>query len=253
MKTSYYDVLQVSAHAEPDVISAAYARLKASAEAKLAEGDSDARNRLLFLEEAFEVLSSPERRKAYDQKMSLGQGAAQFRFAEVEEPAKRGGFSWIFLLVALACAGFGAYKFMGQGGRQKVEERKLEVIERRDLGEVRNEAYRAETERMNGQGAIQLGNNAVDKSYEIASREQERRQAESDYRANAGAQMLEMQRQQQEAHLQELRWRQEQYEKERQLAERRLVADEPKRQLCTMYQLNGKFAEARAAGCDRGR
>jgi hypothetical protein len=62
-----------------------------------------------------------------------------------------------------------------------------------------------------------------------------------------------MQRQIVDAHLQDQRWRQEQYEKDRQQREARLAAEAPQRQLCRMYELREKFAEAQAAGCGRYR
>lgn len=121
----------------------------------------------------------------------------------------------------------------------------------REVGSGRTDAYRAESERVLVQGAVQNQDKLIDKSYDIAAIEAERRRVELEYRANAGAQQLEMQRQRQEAQLQEQRWRQEQYDKDRQAREARVAADAPKKQLCNMYALNGNTRDAQAAGCYR--
>jgi hypothetical protein len=155
------------------------------------------------------------------------------------------------MAMGLFAAIFAAYKFVGQRGELKTHEKQVEIQAEREIGSVRNDTYRAESERALIQGSVQNQDKYIDKSYDIASREADRRKAELEYRANAGTQQIEMQRQRQEAQLQEQRWRQEQYEKDRQARDDKVVADAPKRQLCNMYALNGKTREAQAAGCYR--
>jgi len=61
----YYDVLQVSSNAEPEVIDAAYRRLARKYHPD-ANAGPDATERMRELNEAYEVLSNPARRAEYD-------------------------------------------------------------------------------------------------------------------------------------------------------------------------------------------
>jgi len=258
MKISHYDVLQVSPKASLDIIKAAYQHLKPALVQQASEGNQEARNQLLFLEEANSVLSSPEKRSAYDALLA-GTPVPTYATHPLAYETDNTFLSWwgdsktarILMAIGLSAAVFGAYKFIGQRGELKTQAKQVEIQAEREIGSFRNDAYRAESERTLIQGSVQNQDKLIDKSYDIASREAERRKAELEYRANAGAQQLEMQRQRQEAQLQEQRWRQEQYEKDRQAREAKAVADAPKRQLCNMYALNGNTRDAQAAGCFR--
>lgn len=259
MKFTHYDVLQLSSKATPELIKAAYTHLKPTLLEAASEGNENAKNQLLFLEEAYIVLSSPEKRSAYDTKISgeSAQQASPLSFgyegeSTFEESRWRDTATGRILLAAvLFGAVFFAYKFIGQRGEQKSLEKQLEIQEKSETGAIRNDGYRAETERGLTQGVIQNQEKFIDRSYDIATREAERRKAELEYRANAGAQQLEIQRQRQEGMLQEQRWRHEQYEKDQQAREAKAAADAPKMQLCNMYALNGNTQEAQAAGCFR--
>lgn len=255
MKTSHYDVLQVSTKASAEIIDAAYQRLKPNLTEAARGGDFEARNQLLFLEEAYSVLSSPEKRAAYDAAQSPATAQApayQSTHAYVpaiETSSGLSGATRLMLGLGLCAAVFSAYKFMGQSGQQKNQANQIEASAQRGTGEIRNDAYRAENERMLVQGAVQNQSKHIDRSYDIADREAERRRTELEYRANADAQVLEMQRRRLEAQQQQQQWAQEQYEKDRKLREAKMAADAPKKQLCNMYALNGNTRDARAAGC----
>jgi len=155
----------------------------------------------------------------------------------------------LILGIGLFAAVFSAYKFIGQHGEQKIMDRQLDVQSAQDSGSQRNNAYRAENERILFQGAVQNQGKSIDRSYDVAAREAERRKAELEYQANANAKALELQQQRLDAQLQQQRWAQEQYEKDRQQREARIAAEAPKKQLCNMYALNGNTRDARAAGC----
>ncbi len=233
------------------MISAAYQHLKPSLLGQVADGGQEAKNQLLFLEEAYAVLSSPEKRANYDKLIS--NASSRSSSTSIESYRTESTFlSWwgdsltvkLFGAIGIFAAVFAVYKFTGQQGTQKIQEV-------REIGTVQNEGYRAETERNLVQGAVKNQDKLIDKSYDIAAIEAERRRLELEYRANAGAQQLELQRQRQEAALQEQRWRQEQYEKEQRAREARAAAEAPKRQLCNMYAVSGNTREAQAAGCNR--
>ena len=67
----YYAILQVHPRAEPEVIEAAYRRLSRKYHPDVS-GQADAGQRMRELNEAFEVLSDPARRSAYDRHRSFG-------------------------------------------------------------------------------------------------------------------------------------------------------------------------------------
>ncbi|MGE5470397.1 MAG: DnaJ domain-containing protein [Bacteroidota bacterium] len=260
MKTSHYDILQVSPKALPAVIEAAYQNLKPVFASAAGSGDQEARNQLLFLEEAYSVLSSPERRRAYDANMASETLPASSRpitsapYSYQGDNAVIGRWSdtmagKFLLATAVFMALFAAYKFQGKHGEQKIQEKQLEIQEGKEFGTLRNDTQHVENERLLVQGVVQNQNKAIDRSYDVATREAERRRAELEYRADAGAKALELQQQRLDAQLQQQRWAQEQYEKERRLRDERAAADAPKRQLCSMYAVSGKVQEARAAGC----
>ena len=66
----YYAILQVHLRAEPEVIEAAYRRLSRKYHPDVS-GEADAGQRMRELKEAFEVLSDPARRRAYDRHRSF--------------------------------------------------------------------------------------------------------------------------------------------------------------------------------------
>ncbi|MFI5340026.1 MAG: DnaJ domain-containing protein [Candidatus Methylomirabilales bacterium] len=67
----YYAILQVHPRAEPEVIEVAYRRLSRKYHPDVS-GQADAGQRMRELNEAFEVLSDPARRRAYDRHRSFG-------------------------------------------------------------------------------------------------------------------------------------------------------------------------------------
>ncbi len=67
----YYAILQVDPRAEPEVIEAAYRRLSLKYHPDVSEA-ADGGQRMRELNEAFEVLGDPARRRAYDRDRSFG-------------------------------------------------------------------------------------------------------------------------------------------------------------------------------------
>jgi curved DNA-binding protein CbpA len=67
----YYAILQVHPQAEPEVIEAAYRRLSLKHHPDVS-GQADAGERMRELNEAFEVLGDPARRRAYDRRRVFG-------------------------------------------------------------------------------------------------------------------------------------------------------------------------------------
>ncbi len=271
MKRSNYEVLQVSQKALPAVIDAAYNNLKPVMAEAASRGDEDARNELLFVEEAYLVLSDPVRRVLYDESLVPlhPSGSHQIYAAEPSPYEPQSIFldwwqnaktSRFLVAIGIFVAVFFVYKFVGQQGDHKIATKHVEAREKKEIGAVNNDGYRAETERTLIQGVVQNQAAVIDRSYDIQEREAERRRTELEYRANAGAQQLDMRRQEQEARLQEQKWRQdqyekdrkirqEQYEKDRQVREASAVVARNRRELCNIYRSQGRIYEAQANGC----
>lgn len=92
----YYAVLQVDPRAETEVIEAAYRRLAAKYHPDV-NHSPEALQRMKLLNAGFEVLSNPEKRKAYD--------LSRARYQQQEERttgATRSRGHWWFLLAAVA-------------------------------------------------------------------------------------------------------------------------------------------------------
>jgi len=274
VKKTHYDLLQVSPKALPTVIDAAYKNLKSILDEAASKGDHDARNELIFLEEAYSVLSSPEKRAAYDESLAPSPSVInnyQSNMAETYSFESESNFlNWwrdsktarLFMGLGFFAAIFFAYKFMGQQGEQKIATKQVKVQANKDIGIIKNDAYRAENERILFQGAVHNQGKAIDSSYDVAAREAERRMKELEYRANAGSEILEMKRQQLEAERQQQKWAQEQhekdrqmqqaqYDKDRQVREAQVVVNNEKRRLCNIYLSEGRYSEAQSAGCNR--
>jgi curved DNA-binding protein CbpA len=73
---THYDTLEVSSKASPDVVRAAYRSLIQRFHPDRRPGDADAARRAAAITEAYEVLSDPARRAAYDETLAPTRGAA---------------------------------------------------------------------------------------------------------------------------------------------------------------------------------
>ena len=66
VKRDFYEVLGLSSSASPDDIRSAYRRLARQHHPDVNQGDSSAEARFKEINEAYEVLSNPEKRQRYD-------------------------------------------------------------------------------------------------------------------------------------------------------------------------------------------
>lgn len=94
-KPDYYAVLQVDPHAEPEVIQVAYRRLAAKYHPDV-DPSPGALERMKLLNAAYEVLSDPEKRKAYDMQCA----GRQRQGGPVSGEAQRRKQSWWLLALA---------------------------------------------------------------------------------------------------------------------------------------------------------
>jgi curved DNA-binding protein CbpA len=120
---SYYEILQVDSNAEADVIAAAYRRLAQKYHPD-ATNDPSAAEGMKELNEAFEVLGDPEKRKAYDQEKGFSRSAAEgesepsaahpTRYRDAQPTVRQGASPTVVaaFLVALAALAIGAIIFV---------------------------------------------------------------------------------------------------------------------------------------------
>lgn len=64
----YYEILQVSPKADEEIIQAAYRRLAQKWHPDKNPGDPFAHERMRLLNEAYETLSDPQKRRTYDER-----------------------------------------------------------------------------------------------------------------------------------------------------------------------------------------
>lgn len=239
MKRSYYDVLQVSPKALPEIIDAAYKNLKPPLSEAASNGAVEARNELLFLEEAYDVLFSQEKRAAYDLSLVPSSVAANYQHSSgttYSYESESTVLGWwqdfmtarIFLWSVCFAALFLVYKFIWQQGQQQIIAHQVESRAVKATGDAGNEDYQAKNEHVLIQGVVQNQERLVELSHDIAAQEAERRRVELEYNANARSQQMEMQRQQIEAQRQQQKWVREQYEKNKQRPQVQVLDDGPK-------------------------
>ncbi len=70
----YYEILQVSPNADEEIIQAAYKRLAFRWHPDRNAGDQSASDKMRLLNNAYEVLSNPQKRKEYDLQKTAGVG-----------------------------------------------------------------------------------------------------------------------------------------------------------------------------------
>jgi len=81
----YYRILMVHPEADNEIIKAAYRRLAQLYHPDVYRKD-DAESRMKIINEAYQVLSDPDRREAYDIERKLKEGGPELRRPEYEQP-----------------------------------------------------------------------------------------------------------------------------------------------------------------------
>ena len=224
-KKTLYQVLQVSATAEPDVI-------KAAADAKLTALKDNAAPEVaaerVIVREAYELLFDPVRRKLYDEKLreerfrALSSGgieetrvrpanARMDRTVESSSGYPTGLIAGIALLIGVSIVG----GWVWLDHKRKVEMQRLEEARQAEDARIKEEAARLARDTVDwAKDRIDIDRRTNDDRYQDAVRERERRQVNYESQRQENMQM-------QEARRKEAEERRAQYEDRRAEAEDR--------------------------------
>jgi colicin import membrane protein len=205
MSNTLYDLLEVSQTASPSAISESYKRLYVGSAEKCANGDEDATNRLIALKEAFNTISSPEKRKAYDQKLEAKSSAT-----EIQSPFPI--FKVLLLAVVLATSAVSYSKYQAAQEQARLEREKTVAAAR--MAEL--DAQKAQQEKMAAEQAE--SQRRRDEAFERANREREYSYGKQVSRDIQRAETAARQEKDREKYQQEREEYQRQYDAARQLA-----------------------------------
>lgn len=243
MHKNYYDILGIEKDASSGSVLSAYNICSKKCEDRLDKGDMSAQNELVNIKEIFRTLSDPVRREAYNSSLqSIDQNGSSLSFNEINGASGNKGIfiSWwqtsktsmllagLFILV-ISYIGLGYFK---TSSNENVASEAITSSARNDAdraanegrlidGSIRNDAGRVSNEGRLIDGAIRNEKNLIEHKAQILNRaigvaedREDRYRQELEYRANAGTQILEMERREQEARLEMQRERQIQQEKQ---------------------------------------
>jgi curved DNA-binding protein CbpA len=108
---TYYDLLRVSRGARPDGVRTAYRRLAQKYHPDKMHGSADAQRVMAALNEAYAVLSDPERRALYDRRIAdaqLERRRAHLRMlAQLDDPGAAWPWYLLFATIAFAAVAIG--------------------------------------------------------------------------------------------------------------------------------------------------
>jgi curved DNA-binding protein CbpA len=115
---TYYEILKVNRRAAPEGVRAAYRRLAQKYHPDKLPGNTDAVRVMAMLNEAYGVLSDPDRRARYDRRVederAWAQRAARRGMTPIEVPTAAWPWYLLFATIAFALAAFATvvYKSM---------------------------------------------------------------------------------------------------------------------------------------------
>lgn len=261
MKKTFYDFLQVSKSADQNIIDSAYEILLKKYESK---HDQESRNQLQFIRHAYETLSNPEQRRIYDQKLNSEEYLTKLEVQKYESDFsktfnawwKSPKVSWI-IIASITLIGFSLYT------RHMSEKSKVAIIKETEFTKRESNVLNASNDSKhlyneeilvkglagNQDNTIREASKIDNRALDIAMQAEERKRIELEYRANADAQRLEMQRHEQDARLELQRVQQERYDKN--MAEQK--AERARRfYACLNNALDRGYGSAQAEGmCPR--
>jgi len=204
MANNLYELLEVNPSASQEAIASSYQRLHAKYSDQAGNGGEDATNLLIALREARHILSDPERRRRYDEKLEARQ-------SEFNTPTPQPN-SFFKLLVIAGIIGFcslGYAKYQSELEKARLEREKTAAMAK----QAEIEAQKEREEKLAAQQAIMQQRR--DESIERYNRERDMAYANQVSRDIQRAEsQARREAEQQRANIE----RQQRYEAERQLA-----------------------------------
>lgn len=251
MASNFYQILEASEAASSETLKVLFEQKLDRLEKELEQGNPTAKEQMWALKHAYQTLSNPTKRAAYDDSMKANAANSTSRQTFTNRPEV---LSWKLnaLLIAMMASGLvGLGLHFGKSAKKDDHNAQVLQIDR----SADNDATRAGTERILVNGVVNNDSKIIDRSAELGNRSlsiqqeaENRRRQELEYRANASAQLLDMQRQNLERQLA----MQEQREQDaRRQAEERKISNERRYWACmngALDKMSGAAASARCAG-----
>jgi curved DNA-binding protein CbpA len=202
MKESLYGLLGIAQNASLDEIKTAYSNKMSMLEGKYDEASDVERKKTKW---AMEVLANPQKKLIYDEslasqsKTTVNNNEETYKHASIKNSVF--GYWWntkklTWLLASLVVLS-GLYMYLGY----KTDGKKIDVENAKVIHASKNESKHLDNEGLAIKSASDYlhGKNenderAINAASEIAAKEQERRRTELEYRANAGAKILELEK-----------------------------------------------------------
>lgn len=260
-KSSFYSVLNMTPEATDSELGLAISSYEAKIESGVAMPSPE-------FKYAKETLENPKVRELYDRRLFA-------RFAEEAAIPSRGrgsmqdgndGVGSVFLslwtsrkstviigVMSLAVVGYMLLGFYKERGITDARGKTIDAQVLQTNRSADNDATRAGTENALVQGVIGNQGKTIDSSAQMGNRsldirqdEENRRRQELEYRANAGGQMLEMQRQNQDR---QLAMQEQRLQDAKRQAEERRVANEKRYWACMNAALDRMSAANAGASC----
>ncbi|MBV5297602.1 MAG: DnaJ domain-containing protein [Rhodoferax sp.] len=251
MAGNFYQILEANEAASQDTIQSLFEQKCKLLEPELEQGSATAKEQLWFLKQAYETLSNPGKRAAYDDSLKP-KAMANIQAATIR--TKPEGLSWklnalLIALLASGLIGFGLH--LGRANKQ--DDHTAQILQTNRGAD--NDATRAGTERVLVDGMIKNDSKIIDRSAELGNRSlniqqdaENRHRQELEYRANAGSQILDMERRSQE---QQIAMQERQLQDARRLEEERNANREKQYWACmnsALDKVSSADAGARCSG-----
>lgn len=247
MAHNFYHILEASDTASQDTLRSLFEQKRSAFQQEQEDGSPTAKEQLWVLKQAYDTLSVPAKRAAYDQSLKKAKSEVPLPVAPVRE-----GLSWKlnFLLIAVLASGLVGFGLQ-LGRANKKDDRAVQVLKIDRTAD--NEATRAGTERVLVDGVLKNDEKIIDRSAELGNRSlgiqesaESRHRQELEYRANATrqAQDLERERQMRQMALEEQRQKTQQQE-----ADTRRVERERRYWACMNSELDRTSAATAGARC----
>lgn len=206
-----YDVLGVAASAPQELVDHAYQMAVQRLQPLAAQGDHDAKNRLIAIKEAYRVVRTADHRALYDAELGAklarqnDQAASVSRKATVDSEFsgwwRSGKTSWVMGGVLVIAALFGGRTYYAS--QQETQVRQAELAARAQLEQMRLENERTQVNgTINNQTRLTThAERTEERRLALQEAAEARRNREVELRANAAQQRLDMQHRAQEARL----------------------------------------------------